>query len=149
MSFNKIKVGRLRWEFVCAVLMLALIGTGCSLNTEGKVKELNAVDVPADEIVDISWNAGWSPAISVTPGILFELRGSDDVIYELSGDTAYLCVDAGGSLKASAKEETQRNPGNASTGTTSTETRRNSLPMLETHGSTLSVRRKIIAPAGS
>lgn len=106
MRFNKIKVGRLSWGFIYVVLMLALIGTGCSLNTEEEVKELNTVDVPADEIIDISWNAGWSPAISVTPGILFELRGNDDVIYELSGDTAYLCVDAGGSSKASAKEGT-------------------------------------------
>lgn len=71
MVFNKIKVGRLRWGSIYVFLTLALIGTGCSLNTEEKVKELNAVDVPADEIVDISWNAGWSPAISVTPGILF------------------------------------------------------------------------------
>lgn len=103
MVFNKIKVGRLRWGSIYVFLTLALIGTGCSLNTEEKVKELNAVDVPADEIVDISWNAGWSPAISVTPGILFELRGSDDVIYELSGDTAYLCVDAGGRLESLSK----------------------------------------------
>lgn len=103
MRFNKINVGRLRWGFIYVVLTLALIGTGCSLDTEEKVKELNAVDVPVDEIVDISWNAGWSPAMSVTPGILFELRGSDDVIYELSGDTGYLCVDVGGKLEGLSK----------------------------------------------
>lgn len=50
------------------------------------------VIVPANEMITIPWNEGWSVAVSVTPGIPFELQGSEEMTYEISGDTHYLCV---------------------------------------------------------
>lgn len=78
-------------------MLVALLRT----NEELKPK---AVSVPVNEMIDIPWNKGWSMAISVTPGIPIELRGSDEVEYEISGDINYLCVEKEGRLESMSKE---------------------------------------------
>lgn len=107
MSLNKIKVGGLRRLFICAGLGLILLGGGCARMGEEELKP-EVVSVPADEMMAIPWNEGWSAAISVTPGIPIELHGSDEVTYELSGDTNYLCMEKEGRLESISKAGTTR-----------------------------------------
>lgn len=87
--------------FICLGLGLLLIVVGCKLKEEAKPK---TISVPANEMISIPWNEGWSLAISITPGIPVELRGSDKVMYEISGDTSYLCVEFEGRLESMNKE---------------------------------------------
>lgn len=107
---NIIKVGGLKLLFICAGLGLIMLGSGCSPKAEEKVQP-EVVNVPAEEMIAIPWNKGWSPAISVTPGIPFELRGSDEIAYDLSGDTDYLCVEIEGRLESMSKTGTSRKAG--------------------------------------
>lgn len=107
---NIIKVGGLKLLFICAGLGLILFGIGCTPNTEDDVKP-EVASVSAEEMMVIPWNEGWSPAISVTPGIPFELRGSDEITYDVSGDTEYLCVDIEGRLESMSKTGTSRKAG--------------------------------------
>lgn len=107
---NIIKVGGLKLLFICAGLGLILLGAGCTPKTEEDVKP-EVVNVPAEEMVSISWNKGWSPAISVTRGIPFELSGSDGIVYDLSGDTEYLCVEIEGRLESMNKTGNSRKAG--------------------------------------
>jgi len=86
---------------------LLLLVVGCALKTKEEVKP-KSVSVPADEMISIPWNKGWSIAVSVTPGILVELRGGDEVMYEISGDTGYLCVYSEGKLESMSKEGTSK-----------------------------------------
>ncbi|PAK47418.1 hypothetical protein [Paenibacillus sp. 7541] len=101
---NLTKVSGFKLLFICASLGLILLGSGCATKTE-------IVSVPAEEMITIPWNAGWSPAISITPGIPFELRGSDEIAYELSGDTDYLCVEVKGRLESISNTGTSRKAG--------------------------------------
>lgn len=110
MNINTIKVSRLRRLFIFTGLGLLLLGVGCSLKTKEEVKP-KSVSVPADEMISIPWNEGWSVAISVTPGIPVELRGSDEVMYEISGDTSFLCVESEGKLERMSKGGTSKNAG--------------------------------------
>ncbi|CAM3324910.1 MULTISPECIES: hypothetical protein [Paenibacillus] len=107
---NIIKVGGLKLLFICAGLGWILLGSGCAPKTEEEVQP-EVVNVPAEEMIAIPWNEGWSPAISVTPGIPFELRGSDEIAYDLSGNTDYLCVEIEGRLKSMSKTGTSRKAG--------------------------------------
>lgn len=91
MNYNTIKAGRLRRLFACAGIGLILLGAGCAQKTQEEAKP-EVVSVPADEMISIPWNAGWTPAVNVAFGIPFELHGSDEIVYEISGDTSYLCL---------------------------------------------------------
>lgn len=97
MNFTKINYGGLRHLLVCTGIALILFGAGCAPTTKEGSKP-KTVSVPAEEMMSILWNEGWSPAISVTPGIPIELHGSPEVTYEIAGDTRYLCVDNEGKL---------------------------------------------------
>ena len=108
MNINTIKVSRIRGLFICTGLGLLLLGSGCTLKTKEEVKP-KFVTVPPAEMISIPWNEGWSPAISITPGIPVELRGSDEVMYEISGDISYLCVKSEGKLERMSKEGTSKN----------------------------------------
>lgn len=81
---------------------MLLIVAGCALKTKEEAKP-KSVSVPADEMISMPWNEGWSLAISITPGVPVELRGSDEVMYEISGDTGYLCVKSEGKLERMSK----------------------------------------------
>ncbi|MEI2399089.1 hypothetical protein [Paenibacillus phytohabitans] len=81
---------------------MLLIVSGCALKTKEEAKP-KSVSVPADEMISIPWNEGWSLAISITPGIPVELRGNDEVMYEISGDMSYLCVKSEGKLESMSK----------------------------------------------
>ena len=107
---NIIKVGGLKLLFICAGLGLILLGAGCAPKTEEDVKP-EVVNVPAEEMIAILWNKGWSPAISVTRGIPFELSGSDEIAYDISGDTDYLCAEIKGRLESMSKTGTSRKAG--------------------------------------
>lgn len=96
--------------FIFSGLGLLLIAVGCALNTKEEAKP-KAVSVSADEMISIPWNEGWSLAISITPGIPVELRGSDEVMYEISGDTSYLCVESEGKLERMSKGGTSKKAG--------------------------------------
>ncbi|MGG4095503.1 hypothetical protein [Paenibacillus lautus] len=107
---NIIKVGGLKLLFICAGLGLILLGAGCAPKT-GEDMKPEVVNVPAEEMIAILWNKGWSPAISVTRGIPFELSGSDEIAYDISGDTDYLCVEIEGRLESMSKMGTSRKAG--------------------------------------
>lgn len=107
MNSTTIKVSRLRRLFICTVLGLLLLSAGCALKTKEETIP-KYVSVPADEMVSIPWNKGWSLAVSVTPGIPFELRGSNEVLYEISGDTSYLCVYSEGKIESMSKGGTSK-----------------------------------------
>lgn len=107
---NIIKVGGLKLLFFCAGLGFILFGSGCESKTEEEAQP-EVVSVSAEEMIAIPWNEGWSPAISVTPGIPFELKGSDEIAYNLSGDTDYLCVEIEGRLESMGKAGTSRKAG--------------------------------------
>lgn len=107
MHINTIKAIRLRRLFICSCLGLLLLVVGCALMTKEEAKP-KSVSVPADEMISIPWNKGWSIAVSVTPGIPVELRGGDEVMYEISGDTGYLCVYSEGKLESMSKEGTSK-----------------------------------------
>ncbi|RAR43005.1 hypothetical protein [Paenibacillus sp. MDMC362] len=101
------KIGGLKLLFICAGLGLILLCAGCTLKTEEDAKP-EVVNVPAEEMIAIPWNKGWSPAISVTRGIPLELNGSDEIVYDISGDTGYLCVEIEGRLESMSKTGTSR-----------------------------------------
>ncbi|WP_379136715.1 hypothetical protein [Paenibacillus sp. sgz500958] len=101
----KTKVGRPSRWFICAGLLFILLGTGCTLKSKEGLKPV-AVNVPANEMIQIPWNEGWSVAVSVTPGIPFELQGSEEVTYEISSDTHYLCMEKQGRLESISEAET-------------------------------------------
>lgn len=107
MSINMTKVSGLRAVFIYVSLGLLLLSTGCTLKGSEDLKP-TVVDVPADEMISIPWNEGWTPALSITPGIPIELRGSDKVVYEISGDTNYLTVVIMGKLEVMSKTESIR-----------------------------------------
>lgn len=106
----KIKAGRLSRLFIFAGLGVILLTTGCSPKSKEGVQPVT-VNVPANEMITIPWNEGWSVAVSVTPGIPFELQGSEEVTYEISGDTHYLCVEKEGSLASMSEAETTAKAG--------------------------------------
>lgn len=101
------KVGGLKLLFICAGLGLILLGAGCTPKTEEDANP-EVVNVPAEEMIAIPWKKGWSPAISVTRGIPLELNGSDEIVYDISGDTDYLCVEIEGRLESMSKTGTSR-----------------------------------------
>lgn len=101
-NIHKIKAGGLKYIFICAGIGLIMLGSGCGMKTNEEFKP-KTVKVPADEMISITWNEGWSPAISVTPGIPIELRGDSETAYDISGDTIYLCVEREGKLESMSK----------------------------------------------
>ncbi|WP_246188131.1 hypothetical protein [Paenibacillus tengchongensis] len=111
MILNKIKPGRWMRRLLYAGLGILLFGAGWILFSQEEDREPEYVSVPADEMVTIPWNFGWTPAISVTPGIPFELQGHDETLYEVAGDSRYLCVEEGERFGSLSKADNVRQAG--------------------------------------
>ena len=110
MNLNQLKMHIGRKLLICTTLGLMLLGAGCA-NETGEVWEPEAVIVPAEEMVTIPWNQGWTPAISAVRGIPIALRGSDEVTYEISGDASYLCMEEEGAFQSMGKTGTDLEAG--------------------------------------
>lgn len=99
----------LKQWLIGAGLILSLLTAGCSGERPAAEDRTVVVDMPAEEAVLFPLNGGWTPAMSISPGIPIELQGSADTEYELSGDTHYLGVNAGG--RPESLTETDRKAG--------------------------------------
>lgn len=105
MNFQYLKIGIRRQLLIWTSVGMLLLVAGCASET-GEEWEPEAVIVPAEEMVTIPWNHGWTPAISAVRGIPIELRGSDEVTYDISGDTSYLCIEEAGALQSMSRAGT-------------------------------------------